>query len=928
MFTDHPSVLLGTAVVVGRDRELAAIDTLLQDAQSGFALLTLEGDAGIGKTTLWQAALGRATAAGVRVVSTRPTEAEAALSLAGFADLFANAATAMVERLPPPQRDAFAAAMLQTPAPAHGIDERAMFAAALSLLRLMAADGPLVVAVDDAQWLDTATSRALSFAVRRLAAEPIACLVTIRSGSGRAPTFDHDAAIDARRSQTVGPLSVAALHEVVKSRTGRSLPRPVMVQLTKVCGGNPLFALEAAAALGDTPVAGDRLPVPPSLVELVASRVVRLPAATRAALLLASVASRPQLELVDDSAIDAAVQAGVVVRDQDELRFAHPLYASAIQSQAGTRELRSAHRQLAALLASPEERARHAALGATGPSVSLVEELDAAARLAALRGAPSAAAELQELAVALTAPADTVRAETARVAAAEYWFEAGDLARAEALLTGASAHAHDPLVRARALHLLGQLHARRSSFGQAFDAAVDGLAAAGSDAALTAELEMDVAYYAVSGGDLLAALQHAHAAVTAAERAGSPALLGDALAVETVCEFIAGMGFDEGRMHRARELEDPWRPRAWQMRPAMIHGHLLLYEGRAAEAAAVLGELHAEAVARGEESPIPFSCFWLTWANLWRGDFDAARQRVIEARHAAPLLDDPAAGAMALTAAALLHAHGGSVDRARSEGSDATARFQQLGWMIGAVYALWALGLAELSAGNPAGADAALGHLSDQVASLPAGDPVLGVFIPVEVEALIELGEVERAARLLGWFEQRAAAVDRPWALAAGARCRALLASAAGDSDSALARLAEASAHHARTPIPFERARTLLVAGRVHRRRKEKRHASACLSEALSIFDDVGAVTFAAAAHQELARLGGRPPTADALTATEQRVAELAATGLANRQIADQVFLTAKAVEGNLTRVYRKLGIRSRGGLAHALRREGDGAPT
>ncbi|MBV8529509.1 MAG: helix-turn-helix domain-containing protein [Candidatus Dormibacteraeota bacterium] len=914
----------GTEQVVGRERELAAVDDLLTTASSRFAVVVLEGVAGIGKTTVWHEAIRRAAARRVRVISTRPTEAEVSLSLAGLGDLFGAVDDSVKSQLPPPQRDALAAALLQAPAPEHGIDERALSAAVLSVLRLLSQEGPLLVAVDDAQWLDTSSSRALSFAVRRLDREPIACLAAVRAGAVRLPTFDRAADASARVELELGPLSVAALHEAVKQRTGRSLARPVIVQLSHVCGGNPFYVLEAAKDLSDSAIGIGRIRVPDTLVELLVSRIKSLPATTRRALLITAMLSRPELAQVDAAALGAAVRAGVVAIDSGHVRFTHPLFASAIQRHAGELACRSAHRHLAAVLTEPEERARHAALGAEAPNAAIVAELGSAAALAGSRGAPAAAAELLELAVNLTPASEAGGADAARVAAAASWFDAGDLARAQSLLEDAMAGQMEPRLRATALHLLGQMHARRSSFGQALAAAQAGLEAAVGDAALRAELEMDIAYYGASVGDMPTALTHANRAVDEAGHAGAPGLLGDALAAAAMCGFLAGAGIDEARILRARELEDPWRSRAWQMRPAFIHGHLLLYTGRAAEAREVLASVHAEAVERGEESQIPFSCFWLTWACIWCGDFAAARRRVDEARQTAPLLDEPAASGMALLTAALLHAHDGSIELARQEASEAAALFGRLGWNIGVLYALWAAGLAELSAGRPELVDAALGELAAQITSLPGGDPVVGACVPIEVEALVELGQSERAGPMLQWLEERAAAVDRPWARAAAARCRALVRAALGDNDAAVAQLDVALAQHARTPIPFERARTLLVAGQVHRRRKEKRLAADRLGEALLIFEDLGATAFAARAKRELARLGRRPATTDALTDTELRVAELAASGLANRQIADRAFLTTKAVEGNLTRVYRKLGIRSRAALARALQHAGE----
>ena len=905
--------------MLGRSGELAAVDALFAGARGGVTVLALEGEPGIGKTTVWREAVRRANSAGFRVLSAQPTQTETAMSHAGLGDLLGGAVDEVLEGLPEPQKVAVAAALLLTATPVRGIDARALCAGVLTALRMLATTRPLLLAVDDAQWLDTPSALALGYAVRRLHAEPVGVLVTTRLGAARAATFDVAADGQRRRVVRLGPLSVATLHEAIKQRTGRSLPRPLVVQLTEAAAGNPMYAIEIAAELGDRlPLTGG-LPVPPSLTELVASRVRRLPASTRGALLTAAILSRPTTAEVDATALQRAERAGIVVLEGSRVRFVHPMFASAIAALAGQAQQRAAHRRLAANMADAEERARHAALGAEAPDVEVAGRLDAAAQTARARGAPVAAAELLELAISLT-PAVRERDRLARlIGAAEAWFDAGDLARAEGMLEEATAGPVDAPLRAHSLHLLGQLHARRSSFAEALAVAQEALKAASGHDALVADVEMDLGYYSACLGDMPGSMGHTEAAVTAAERSGASALLADALGASTMCRFIAGLGLDEDRIRRAREGEDPSRPRAWQMRPAFVHGSMLLYAGRVDEALEVLDALHDDALQRGQESPIPYSCFWLTWANIWRGDFAMARRRTDEARQTAALLDDPGARAMALAAGALLHAHDGSSGLARQEAQESIAIFQRLGWTVGALNAFWGLGLAELSGGNPLGTDAALGAVSLQLTSVPAGDPFLGVLLAVQIEALVELGQPERAEPLLRWLEERASSVDRAWARAAAARCRGLVRAAQGDSEGALRALTEALLQHDRCAIPFERAWTLLVLGKLHRRRKEKRLAAAALRDALHIFEGLGALEWAARTRTELDRLGQRPRAADDLTQTERRVAELAASGLANRQIGERAFLTTKSVEANLTRVYRKLGIRSRGGLARAL---------
>jgi DNA-binding CsgD family transcriptional regulator len=227
--------------------------------------------------------------------------------------------------------------------------------------------------------------------------------------------------------------------------------------------------------------------------------------------------------------------------------------------------------------------------------------------------------------------------------------------------------------------------------------------------------------------------------------------------------------------------------------------------------------------------------------------------------------------------------------------------------------------MAELCAGNPVAVDAALGPLGDTVRNSGAGDPVLGVFVPDEIEALVEMGQVERAEALLHWFEERATVLDRAWARAMTGRCKGLLEAARDRYERAVEALEEALVQHDRAGIPLDRARTLLVLGRILRRAGRRARAKAALEEAQKLFETVGAQGWERRARDELRRLGQRTSAPDALTATERQVAELAASGLSNKEVAERAFVSVKGVEANLTRVYRKLGIHSRSGLARAL---------
>jgi DNA-binding NarL/FixJ family response regulator len=231
-----------------------------------------------------------------------------------------------------------------------------------------------------------------------------------------------------------------------------------------------------------------------------------------------------------------------------------------------------------------------------------------------------------------------------------------------------------------------------------------------------------------------------------------------------------------------------------------------------------------------------------------------------------------------------------------------------------------ALGFLELSLGDPAAAHRYLGPLSEAMVAMGLPEPGFARFLPDEIEALVALGELEAAAELLRLLEERGRALDRVSALAAAGRCRALLEAAHGDFQAARASLSEALAQHARIEQPFEVARTLLAQGSIERRFNHRAEARGTLTRALELFDELGAPLWAEKASGELARIPGRARASSELTETERRIAELVAEGFSNKEIAARLFVTVRTVEANLTKVYGKLGIRSRTELASRLR--------
>jgi DNA-binding CsgD family transcriptional regulator len=229
------------------------------------------------------------------------------------------------------------------------------------------------------------------------------------------------------------------------------------------------------------------------------------------------------------------------------------------------------------------------------------------------------------------------------------------------------------------------------------------------------------------------------------------------------------------------------------------------------------------------------------------------------------------------------------------------------------------LGLLEVSLGNYAEALTALQPLISRFDVVPGTEIVTKGYVSDAVAALISLGRHAEAEPMIAALEANGRGLDRPWMLAIGARCRAMWLAARGDVEAAVQMTQDAIAHHNRLPMPFERARTLLLLGQLQRRQRKKETARATLSEAAVAFDALGAPLWADRARAELARSSAATNRAVGLTPSEERVAELAASGMTTRDVAAALFISPKTVETNLARIYRKLGIKSRAELGRLI---------
>jgi len=302
-------------------------------------------------------------------------------------------------------------------------------------------------------------------------------------------------------------------------------------------------------------------------------------------------------------------------------------------------------------------------------------------------------------------------------------------------------------------------------------------------------------------------------------------------------------------------------------------------------------------------------------AGNWADAIRYAREAVTLTRQAG-LGQEQAATEMIL---ADVLAHVGSLDEARAIGAQAYQSATSGGDRPVAARCASVLGFVELSVGDPGRALEWLTPARAEVQAMGMGELSVSHVVQNEIEALAAVGRLDDAARVVAFVEEKGRASGRAWQAAVAGRGRALIAAAGGDVGTARAALASALAAHERLPQPFELGRTLLVQGRIERRAKDRRAARLALTAALEQFDRLGAPLWAAKAAAELARIPGRGPASDALSETERRVAELVAEGRSNKEIAAALFVSVRAVEANLTRIYRKLDLQSRADLIRRL---------
>ena len=899
---------------VGRATEWSTIEAFLERCIEGPHALVVEGAAGIGKSTLWLDAVVAARDRGFAVHTSRPAETERQLANVVLGDMFQGVGPEELSALPTPRRRAFESALLMRDDPSQPFDGRALGVAVVTLLPALGAGRPLLLAIDDDQWMDPSSAATLSFALRRLQAHRASLLVSRRSPEAPAIALEEAFPPASIERLAVGPLSVGALHAVLRERLGAAFPRPMQLRLHEASGGNPFYALELARAQSSNPSGDGTAPlaVPPSLERVLEARLATLDDETQGALLLIAAHGRfpagfLRAMSVAPDCVDRARRAGVIEIAAGVARFTHPLLASAIYHGATDEDRRDAHGRLATVVEDPVHRARHLALGADAADSGLAATIESAANLARDRGVSIAAAELADHALRLT-PSDLADDRHRRAAAAARAHSAaGDGTRARTIAADLLAAAPPGRARAEALVLASDLEAPATAVAMLEDA----LAEAANTPELQATIHAGLAENGYFGLRDRAAYveRHAKASLRLAERLDDDAVRVNALSILALNRFNSGrrgaLALAERAYRLAARLKDP----QLQQKAGWSVGHVLTWVGDTDRARDWLERQLGDWTDRDERARAAI-LWYLALVELWAGRWSLASDYAEQSLeiNAQYRVESP----FDFFPSALLALHKGAFERARS----ISERALSMGGEAQALKAYFGIvGACDVWSGAPENAIANFKRAEHAADAAGSEDPSMRHWLPDYVEALLLLGRIEEAADLTSGWELAARRLGRNRVLAQAVRCRGLIAAARGDIPTAIGLLEEAVSRHQAVADPFGQARAELALGANRRRAQQKRSARDALEAAVARFEELGAASWVTIARSELARIGGRSRLTG-LSPSELSVAALVAEGRTNREIASTLSLGERTIASHLTSIYAKLGIRSRTELA------------
>jgi DNA-binding CsgD family transcriptional regulator len=901
--------------ILGRERELAAVRAFAATGSSAGALV-LSGDPGIGKTTLWEAGIEAAREEGAQVLIARASSAEAQLSFAGLIDLLDGVDLGELVDVPAPQLAALNVTLMREGSTGTVAEPHAIGLGLLNALRSLAASWRLLIAVDDLQWLDSPSADALTFAARRLAGEDVCFLLARRPGTPSA--LERALGRGGIDHLDVGPLSFGATRRLLFERLGLSLSRQLLRQIVDATLGNPLFVLELGRVLAErgVPQIGASLPVPDTVEDLLGARVAELPEQNRRLLLAVALCADLRIDelaaLVGAPVVEDAIEDGVVLVDSERVRSSHPLLAAAARKRSRSRERRELHLALANVVADKELRALHLALASEHPDDELAATLAIAAAAASARGARSESIVLANHALSLTPPASAARGERL-LALAWYLDLAGEMQRLRELLEPELPLLPAGGTRARVWLLLSQQSGSKN-LGELEHHVELALAECHGDPGLRAYVLAKEAANAAAGlveGMATAGDWAQQAYDTPADRDTERL----ALCALAWVRALTGHPIDELCAQSAAESDASSYLAA---APERVAAQRLVWRGEVSAARAMLERLLRLADERGEGESYALHRLHLCELELRTGEWDGAERLLEEwAESDETGLYRP----MYERCRALLAAGRGAGDAAETWAVEALRRADETASGWDRLEALRARGIAALLTHQPEQARDSLQAVWEHTEREGVTEPGVFPVAPELVAALAELGELGIACGVTGRLKELAEQQQHPWALVTARRCGALVALTAGnDTDGAGAELAQAAADYRRLGLPFEAARSLLDLGRALRRTRKWGAARRSLQDAIAAFEQLGSAGWAEQAQSELSRVAARRPAQSGkLTAAERRVAELAASGLSNKEIAQALYVTVYTVEAHLSHVYAKLGVRSRTALAGRL---------
>ncbi|MGO9974874.1 MAG: helix-turn-helix transcriptional regulator [Solirubrobacteraceae bacterium] len=912
----------------GRDEERERIEHVLDRVLDGPMGIALEGAPGIGKTTLWREGVASARGRGYRVLTSAPGEPDTALAFAGLGDLFDGVVDEVGGGLPGPQRAALAAALSLEGASDAPIDQLALPRGILIVLRRLAADGPLVVGIDDEQWLDRASARVLAFALCRLRDESVCVLLTRRPNSDGAlwPALAKGFGGGGLQALSVAALDLETIDSLLREHLGRTIPRPLVRRVYAACGGNPLYALAIARGLDATQAGAGEVPIPRTLADAMASRLRRVDERAHDPLLAVAALSSPTVAVLQAvlpsfalSDLDSALREEVIEIAGDRVRFTHPLLASTHYASASASRRRELHRLLAEVLGDEEERARQLALGAEGPDREIALVLEQAAGAAVRRGAPDAGALLLEDAARLT-PIDAGEARGSRtIAAAQQHWASGNAARARELLEVLIDDLPSGPTRARALAELAPIRTEDWTAGEAL--LRQALTEVGDHVRLRAQVEWELSGLMTPLGKFDLMLAYADSAIASAERAGDPGLLALTLANRAVAACFAGRRLEREALDRAIELEH-LAPVTTSLLPSGSLAQILFWSDDYEHARPALERCVARARELGEEYDAAALLYELAMLEWHAGNRELAERHRVAVHEAVQDRGEHSLDLWMAWGESLFAAGRGELEEARMLARQAIEMAERhTNLLIGALPTI-VLAWVELWTGRPHAAHDLLHPLRESFVSNGCGfvgSLMLGMW-SCDIEALIACGRLDQAQPVIDDLRSRADTVENPHTIAVAERCRALLLAARGEVPAAIDALEAVLVEHAKRPLGPEIARTLLELGTLRRRAKRKRAAKQTLERSLEMFESIGAPMWQARARDELGRIGlRRAVVSEGLTPAQTRVAELVAEGMSNREIASTLYMSERSVEAHLTKVYREYGVRSRSQLVAAL---------